>query len=338
MTGILQDSLPSANSSKFTYSGFFRFPSIPMQDSGGSTAGGAGRAGFVDLFAWGDPVAYTWGNLNSCISVGRSNGSWVGATKIDAIMVNLLGLVEGVATNSPPTWLNPKFHASSGTDAADLISATEMGPVFNAWIELDFGGLAPHVMPILPLTWYHLFVSADSGFVDQFQIAPHQQPLTLNKKLHVNLNRVDVLYGAGSTGLENSVGVAILNNDYFPDDIVNPPSFNISIVGRECGLPTISNFSQTSPIFEVANVQVWFGTYVEPTVGNLDKFVLLNGSGNPIPPPDVRAAQDAFGDSDIWFVRDSVSDIKFQENQGVAGPFTLVGTAPVDFNPAPEDV
>lgn len=114
--------------------------------------------------------------------------------------------------------------------------------------------------------------------------------------------------------------------------------YTIAINGGQFGHPILPvNAITGHPQVRFFNTQVWFGTYVAPIAGNLDKFVAFDGSGNPIPPPDIRAAQDAFGPSDIWFNRDSVSDIKYEENQGTAGLFTLVGTPPPDFQPGPEE-
>jgi hypothetical protein len=73
---------------------------------------------------------------------------------------------------------------------------------------------------------------------------------------------------------------------------------------------------------------------VPPIPENLAKFYQVK-NGLIVPPDDIMAAQKAFGPSDIFLARDSTSGIKYEDNQGTAGPFTVVGTNPQDFFPGP---
>jgi len=80
----------------------------------------------------------------------------------------------------------------------------------------------------------------------------------------------------------------------------------------------------------------FYRSFIDPAVSNnLAKFVRLDADNKPLLPADIRAAEKAFGTPDIWLVRDSVSGVKYEDNQGTAGDFTVVGTSPQDFFPGP---
>lgn len=81
--------------------------------------------------------------------------------------------------------------------------------------------------------------------------------------------------------------------------------------------------------------QAWLNQYVAPTAPNFDKFYYI--SNDKIYPRGGKVAADAFGDPDVWLERDSVSGVLFQQNNGTAGDFTVVGTDPEDFTPGPEE-
>lgn len=328
MTNIVSSSVTAVNSGKFTASIWFRFQDYPTQGSGWFAPS------FVDLLAWKNPAnnpqVDTSSPGNSCIAISQG---------LDAIKIFLIStpmLQSGGVSIGGASWYNSFWKATSLTDQG-------IGSFLfdTAFIELDIslGPGAPSPTPIQLLTWNHLFVSADASIADSF-VFGGPSILTLNKKPNVYLNRTDILYGIGTSG-ENQIRISAPNVGLIVGNTYPLPGFNVDISGCAAGQTTLAegadtpNYGATSPAIELANTQVWFGQCVAPTMANLDKFVLLDGGGNPILPPDIRAAQDAFGQSDIWFVRDNISDIKFEENRGTAGPFTVIGTDPVDFQPGP---
>lgn len=75
---------------------------------------------------------------------------------------------------------------------------------------------------------------------------------------------------------------------------VNDTGFLATINGCRFGLPTTpasSGFQTTA--LQIAEVQIWFGTFINPTAANLEKFVrLVDGVGRPQNP---SAAASAFG-------------------------------------------
>jgi hypothetical protein len=201
----------------------------------------------------------------------------------------------------------------------------------------------PHTDPIVANAWYHLFCSFDLTGTDSFVWGTgEQQVFGVNKKYEVYLNRVDVLHGLGdatsapgyATHIQNTVGCVVPYTEPLPPNGTpgTAPGMQIAFHGMEFTIPTISAFDliDDAPPIEFANTQLWVGTYVAPTEENLDKFVVLDEDGKPQMPRDVRAAQDAFGASDIWLLRDNIAGIEFGDNQGIGGTFELVGTKPTD--------
>lgn len=91
----------------------------------------------------------------------------------------------------------------------------------------------------------------------------------------------------------------------------------------------LDNFSSA---IEFADVQVWFGKYINPTVpSNFSKFVII--SGNKGYPVDPSVAGNTFGQQTILF-KGKGSDASFWVNRGNGGTFTKTGTI-TDFTPAP---
>lgn len=134
-----------------------------------------------------------------------------------------------------------------------------------------------------------------------------------------------------------------------PADITEPnPTWNIQILGSEFAYPIITtsdkdsnnsiiyNFDNCSLDVSYGTVQMWANQYIDPGIlANRPNF--YNLVNNELFPVGGKLAVDAFGNPDIWFERDSVSDLDFQTNGGSAGNFTIVGTPPADFNPTPSD-
>lgn len=110
--------------------------------------------------------------------------------------------------------------------------------------------------------------------------------------------------------------------------------FKIQYAGTTLTIPA-GNFSAMSSIgAEMAFFQLWTDQFIDPTSGNLDKFAVEDEDGvlHPAGPND---AKDAFGTPTYWFVRDNISGLKFEDNQGTGGDVEVVGTDPADFFPGP---
>lgn len=131
----------------------------------------------------------------------------------------------------------------------------------------------------------------------------------------------------GTVGV-NDVAISVLG-DYVPKAS--------SILGLSDGqsAPNLNLSGVPQPAFELSLTQVWFGTYIAPTVPNLAKF--WTKQNNLLYPVGGKVAADAFGVPDIWLERDSISDADFQDNQGTAGTFSVVGANPTNFSPSPSD-
>jgi hypothetical protein len=127
-------------------------------------------------------------------------------------------------------------------------------------------------------------------------------------------------------------------------------TFKMQLNGGQVGFPIIpqeiGRYKVTGPNAEIeySATQIWFDQAIEATEDNLKKFFRRTkapGFNGVVPPLDKEAAQKAFGTSDIWCYRDKGEDIKFQDNQGSGGDFTVVGGSEKDFtgveHPQPTD-
>jgi hypothetical protein len=133
--------------------------------------------------------------------------------------------------------------------------------------------------------------------------------------------------------------------------------FKMQLHDGQVGFPIIpqeiGRYKVTGPNarMEYAYTQIWFTQAIEATDENLAKFfrrTKISGYNGVLPPVDKEAAQNEFGDSDIWCYRDKMDDIKFQDNQGRGPDFTVVGDVdsttspprrpPFDYRPGPGQV
>jgi hypothetical protein len=86
----------------------------------------------------------------------------------------------------------------------------------------------------------------------------------------------------------------------------------------------------THHAYDVADVQIWLGTFIDPSVnGNILKFVDVDGK-----PVDPAVAAAAFGQQTFLFSGDSTA---FATNQGSGGACALTGTALTDASTSPSD-
>jgi hypothetical protein len=94
--------------------------------------------------------------------------------------------------------------------------------------------------------------------------------------------------------------------------------------------PTLVPYTPCGAPTEFGDVQVWFGTFIDPAnSSNFSKFVNISGGiGTPVDP---AIAADAFGTPTLRF---KGNHTQFTQNTGTGGDFALVGTG-VDFTPSP---
>ena len=101
------------------------------------------------------------------------------------------------------------------------------------------------------------------------------------------------------------------------------PAFNFDLTGTEIGIPS----QRTSPfknaqLLDMADVQIWVGTYIDPTnATNFSKLVsVVDGRGSPVN-PDIAA--DYFG-LQTYLFKGQRDD--FLVNNGTGGAFSYNGT------------
>lgn len=162
----------------------------------------------------------------------------------------------------------------------------------------------------------------------------------LGKPLQANSNSVGY-YGGGAGGASfNSIGAGVnwlydCNNGYVGPAIADytPAPWDILINGAYTAIPLISNSyylaGTDSCIVEYAYTQVWFGTYIDWTnQSNFSKVVKVTGGIGA--PESTNISASAFGVQTFLFEGDNNS---FYINRGTGGLFTKTGTIK-NFTPA----
>ncbi len=241
--------------------------------------------------------------------------------------------------------------------------ANTFSPYFGATTsngQLDSPGAPPTVGSFaLALDhWHHLFISCDSSSDD---ILMHAGTFTFikNKIINIYLDNANLLSAPLITTVTSEGPVSGMLSDitsntdmhweYFngspgfagdggppplPGTTAPAPMHEISVTGCDIGMPSVSIDEVGNKQVRFAYTQAWFGNYIDPNPTNLSKFFTIVPGGIR-PPNNVLAAQQYFGPSDIYFYRDKTLGIKYQDNHGIAGPFSVVGTAPADYTPGP---
>lgn len=117
----------------------------------------------------------------------------------------------------------------------------------------------------------------------------------------------------------------------------------------QIGFPVISQeinrWSATGPNADIcyAYTHIWLDKYIEPTEKNLLAFFARSKNEKynfVVPPSDKKAAVKQFGMPNIWCYRDKNNRIRFEDNQGTAGKFTVVGpeASPPEEYPPPSAI
>jgi len=142
-------------------------------------------------------------------------------------------------------------------------------------------------------TWFHLFASWNTDFA-----AP-------DKILNILVNGTNVVDASDYFDL-NGLAAA-----------VQWSTFHGSPGGNGIQIPSVTLSGFPSYAMDMADFQIWDGTYIAPTPENLAKFI---SNGQPVDPAVAAAA---FGQQTILFSGDTTT---FGTNQGTGGAFTLTGT------------
>lgn len=123
--------------------------------------------------------------------------------------------------------------------------------------------------------------------------------------------------------------INVPENPAFVSGIGTIPAWDVKISDRELGFPWASYDVPYSSSARYAEVQMWFGQYIDPAT-HISKFI--DARRKPVDPAIPAAA---FGPPTVRFRRNKTKHWEFSTNQGSGGPFTKVGTI-ADFRPGPE--
>lgn len=206
---------------------------------------------------------------------------------------------------SPPALFPSKlfvgFPAVDGTQTLEFVGTGPIDPTFHIQSSVTLNAIGK---PYQLNQWNQIFFSCDLDITN-----PNYPVFDF------------VVNGASVTGA---------NSNLFAPDRVTGGKLGISTTPEWLVVATAVN-----PKMDMSLCQVWFDLRIDPSVVNLAKiYEIRNGFVCPVG-GDVAAT--AFGVPDIWLERDSISDVKFEENQGTAGVFTVDGTLPTDFSLSPSD-
>ena len=209
---------------------------------------------------------------------------------------------------------------------------------------------------LVPNTWNQLAFSADWSVGDRwgFSQSPGYVPFQIHSLWTMVLNGLDTSiatrpnYNPNNWPLKSNddgdkPNWNYANNDGYggePLPDITSRTYAMDLNGAGIGVPFNDNdpptLGKNSQGLIFASYMVWFNKYIDWSDGdNLSKVV--TEIDNNLYPVGGRVAADAFGVPDIWLERDSISGVKFEDNQGTAGDFEVVGVAPVDFSPDPND-
>jgi len=292
MGRLVQASSQIANTNKFTLSGWFRIPTALLVSNTD-----------MHLFSFGDGGDDH--NLeNSEIRVRNVNNA--SDTLIEAYF-------------SGPLFSDPEDNRYDifGGNYDDAPMADTSGGSGNGFFYDQIAHRAALGSKIVKDQWYHLFVAADLSVADSISFIP-QSRVTRSRKIDIYLDR-DRLVGQ----YRLAVGLSI-----FTAGVTAPlPAFNFLASGLSMAIPSPDYRVSLQNGVEYDDLQVWFGTYVEPTSDNLDRFVKeVNGVGRKVSP---SVAAEAFGEPTLLFKGGAE---QFKTNRGTGGTFTKVGTL-TDFTP-----
>lgn len=307
------------NTKKLTASIWFRLPTTShvISGLGGDTAGFTGFR--VPLLAFGKSDPTNALAKFSCFS---------------AIEITSTGIAIAVCGEDYQQISNGRQHMLCNYDNPTTLTGGASFP--NAIFALHTATLPASVFD----KWHHAFSAIDLSAIDTVtNSGTTVTGVTRNKKLEIYYDSVR-LAGSYRFHMEDTDPTAGINYQQFP--------MTIQANGLEFALPMLSDYVEDkyriisplmtdlpAPEVEYSCVQVWMDQYIDPTAENLTKFIAeVDGK---LYSPGGMVAADAFGTPDIWFERDNISGAKFEDNQGTAGEFEVVGTAPEDFNPDPSD-
>jgi len=301
MMGYLQQS-PSgiADTNKFSFSAWARLPSETKPPS--STTNHS-----INLFMFGDPtqrfsVVRLYGNIENLYGFNQFglNANFFSGNYNDGGF-NFYNQIWNAANGNGSTRQTPfSFGAWH-----HIFIAIDVSPSFAYWLG-----------PGYPKTYYPFWMFQD-GVSCGWQDAGYAEP-GVDGSIYAYQgggNPPNQAPGHGSTKFfVNGGGISLrqYNGDSPPAGIFYPDTFTTAV--------------------EFADVQAWFGTFINPSIpDNFSKFVKITGSTGT--PADPSVAASAFGQPSILF-KGKASDSTFFINNGTGGAFAKTGTV-IDFTPGP---
>lgn len=319
MTAIYKVLGTGFNTKKLTASIWFRLPTTNhvVTGLGGDTAGFTGFRVPILAFGKSDPTNAL--AKFSCFS---------------AIEITGMSIAVAMCGEDYQQISNGRQHMLCNYDNPTTLTGGAAFP--NAMFALHTATLPSSVFD----EWHHVLVAVDLDALDTVtNSGATVTGVTRNKKLEIYYD-TSRMTGSYRFHMEDTDPTAGINYQQF--------AMTIQANSLEFALPMLKDYVEDkyriisplttdlpAPEIEYACVQVWMDQYIDPTSQNLEKFVVeIDGK---LYSPGGKAAADAFGIPAFWFERDSVSGVRFEENQGTAGDFEVVGIAPVDFSPDPID-
>lgn len=175
--------------------------------------------------------------------------------------------------------------------------------------------------------WHHILVGDSLGGISDRNYENTQ--ITRGKIIWVMID--GVVRSGIENGFDSSLRAVVTDGTYYGEPNLYEyvlPGLTLNTLAKPAYFP--SQFGNYGSVVDFADVQIWFGTFINPNVaGVLSNFVnIANGRGTP---QDVSIAARSFGAPSILVRGDRTS---FGTNRGTGGAFVLTGS-PHDFTPAP---
>jgi hypothetical protein len=270
------------------------------------------------------------------------------------IRVELYGEVDSIDGNDICTTDNLEQSAGDWLQYRPGVNPVPESAGGNPWWSISNDGLggnkfSPKIMArttgnmntkVTPGKWFHLMIAVDTSAGLSYGSPFHKVAVKVNGEAYTDLsgpsdgvhnptymdsNCPSTLYGGIGAGsfffgpfVASSSSTGGTTNGIIP-------GYNFVLSGKEVGLPSYpdSAWGLNTQIVDMAQVQIWVGTYIDPTnATNFSKFVTLNGHGGGTSvAPEIAA--EYFGTPTYLFkgARD-----EFVINHGTGGAFSAAGT------------
>lgn len=294
---------------------------------------------YFPLFCFGD----------SSIALG-TNSTTLGNARIEVELYGEVDSLDGASicttSNSDPTvsdWLtyrpgvDPAPESAGGNPWSSVANGGDPGNKFSPKILARTRGNMD--TKVAPGKWFHLMIAVDTSAGLSYGSPYHNVAVAVNTDAYTNLSGPDdgshhptytngncpsTLYG-GSGASNFAFGPFVASSALTggtTSGII--PGYNFVLSGKEVGLPSYpdSVWGLNDQIVQMADVQIWVGTYIDPfSPTNLSKLIEVSGGrGTPV---NSDIAAEYFGRPTYLF---SGARDDFFVNQGTGGVFSNIGT------------